>query len=220
MTKVLVVNGSPRGNRSHSRRLVQVFVEHYRQLSPCATFKYREIGQGNIPHIAEDWIAAAFTKEENRTPEMKVVLKLSDELIDELIWADVIVAGVPMYNWSVPSSFKAYIDQIMRIDRTWKFASGEPDGVYQGLLLNKEMYLISSRGDFGYEKGGHNQHMNFQSNYLKTVLGIMGIADVKEVILENEEFGGESFQNSLLKAENRIKELASKVNKVSYCLTV
>ena len=112
-----------------------------------------------------------------------------------------------MYNWSVPSGFKAYMDQVVRIGRTWTFESGKPDGVYVGLLNNKKMYLISVRGDYGYEKGGHNEHMNFQSTYVKSVFGIMGIHDVSEVILENGEYGGEQFSQSVQKAEGQISAL-------------
>ena len=207
MKNVLILNGSPRGERSQSRRLVSIFIDQWKTHYFTDILKYREIGQANIPHITEDWIAAAFTTPNQRTPAMKKALRFSDELVDELHWADVIIAGVPMYNWSIPSSFKAYIDQVMRIGRTWKFESGQPDGVYVGLLENKKMYLISARGDYGYEKGGHNAHLNFQSTYLKTVFGIMGIRDVSEVILENEEYGGKQFSDSIVKAEERIEKL-------------
>ena len=207
MKNVLVLNGSPRGDRSHSRRLVQLFLQRWSEEHPSDTIQYREVGKGNLPHVSEEWIAAAFTSPEKRTPKMQQDLALSDQLVDELHWADVIVMGVPMYNWSVPSSFKAYMDQVMRIGRTWKFESGQPDGVYVGLLRQKKLYLISVRGDYGYEPGGHNAHMNFQSNYVKMVFGIMGITDVAEVVLENEEYGGEQFAHSIQKAEQRIISL-------------
>ncbi|MEM1135129.1 MAG: NAD(P)H-dependent oxidoreductase [Bacteroidota bacterium] len=207
MRKILIVNGSPRGGRSQSRRLVEIFVIKWKEQYPTDIIKFREVGQGNLPHVSEEWIAGAFTNPENRTEKMNQALALSDKLVDELHWADVIVMGVPMYNWSVPSGFKAYMDQVMRIGRTWKFESGKPDGVYVGLLNDKKMYLISVRGDYGYEKGGINEHMNFQSTYVKRVFGIMGIHDVSEVILENEEYGGEQFSNSVQKAEERIIEV-------------
>jgi FMN-dependent NADH-azoreductase len=210
MANILVLNGSPRGDRSHSRKLVTRFTEAWKEKKSNDQVYYREIGRATIPHVTENWIAAAFTTPTNRSEEMNAALKLSDELVDELIQADIIVAGVPMYNWSVPSSFKAYIDQVMRIGRTWTFASGVPDGVYKGLLLNKKLFLISARGDFGYEPGGHNEKMNFHNNYLKTVFGIMGITDVEEVILENEEFGGERFEKSIQKAQNHIDQLMQK----------
>lgn len=210
MRKVLVVNGSPRGDRSHSRRLVQLFIDQWTAFNPKDIFRYREVGKGNLPHISEDWIAAAFTSPRDRTAEMKEALGLSDRLVDELLWADIIIAGVPMYNWSVPSSFKAYMDQVMRIGRTWKFESGKPDGIYVGLLEKKEMYLVSARGDYGYEPNGHNAHMNFQSNYVKLVFGIMGVEDIREIVLENEEYGGEQFSHSIKKAEGRIQQLLSK----------
>lgn len=219
MKNILIVNGSPRGDRSHSRRLVELFVNQWQLQNPADLLKYREVGRANLPHISEDWIAAAFTPPAERTLKMKVCLSKSDELVDELLWADVLIMGVPMYNWSVPSSFKAYMDQVMRIGRTWTFESGVPDGVYKGLLENKKMYLVSSRGDFGYEKEGHNEHMNFQSTYVKLVFGIMGIKDVEEVILENEEYGGEQFSESIKKAEKRIKSMlrAGGVKEITTC---
>jgi FMN-dependent NADH-azoreductase len=92
--------------------------------------------------LPEDWIASAFIKVEDRTIENQQPLLLSNTLASELEAADVYVIGTPMYNWSIPSSLKAYIDQIMRINETWRFESGEPDGNYVGLLKNKTLYFI------------------------------------------------------------------------------
>jgi len=84
----------------------------------------------------------------------------------------------------------------MRINETWRFRSGKPDGDYEGLLENGKMFILSSRGDTGYEKNEKNQHMNFQTTYLKFAFGIMGIVDVSVMSLDNEEYGGEIFGNS------------------------
>lgn len=101
-----------------------------------------------------------------------------------------------MYNWSIPSGLKAYIDQIMRINETWKFRSGVPDGDYVGLLENKKMFLLSSRGDTGYGENEKKEHMNFQITYLKFVFGVMGLRDITTISLDNEEFGGDIFETS------------------------
>ncbi len=93
-------------------------METWKQAHPSDTVTYRDLGHNPIPHLEEPWIAAAFTPPEQRTPELWQAIKFSDLLVDELLAADIYVLGVPMYNFSVPSSFKAYIDQIVRIGRT------------------------------------------------------------------------------------------------------
>ena len=117
-------------------------------------------------------------------------------MVKELKENDIYVIATPMYNWSIPSGLKAYIDQIMRINETWKFKSGMPDGQYVGLLENKKLFILSSRGDTGYGENEKNSHMNFQTTYLRFVFGILGVTDVSIISLDNEEFGGELFENS------------------------
>jgi len=207
MRNILVLNTSPRGQRSQSRKLVQLFIDRWRQLFPEDKIGFREVGQSKIPHITEEWIGAAFSAPDQRSEEEKQALSLSDELVAEFIAADIYIVGVPMHNWSIPSGFKAYIDQLMRINRTWKFKSGKPDGEYVGLLRNKKMFLIATSGDFGYQQGGINHHMNFQTPYLKTVFNIMGIRDITEITLENEEYGGKAFQESIEKTHSAIEQL-------------
>lgn len=207
MKKVLVINASPRGTRSHSRKLTQLFIQKWQSSYSADQILYREVGQANIPHVTETWISGAFIPPIQHTQVQKEALALSDELVDEFKAADVYVIGVPMYNWSIPSGFKAYIDQLMRFNKTWTFESGRPDGKYVGLVNHKKMYILASRGDAGYNTGAHNAHMNFQTPYLKTVFGIMGIKDITEVTLENEEYGGETFQASLAKTHQKIDNL-------------
>jgi FMN-dependent NADH-azoreductase len=207
MKTILVLNTSPRTERSQSRRLTSVFLKKWQEHFPGDKIIFRELGTTDIPHISEKWIAAAFSAPDKHTPHIKEILSLSDKLVEEFLAADIYVVGVPMFNWSIPSGFKAYIDHIMRINRTWKFASGKPDGNYEGLVKGKKMYLISTRGDFGYQKGEHNNHMNFQTPYIRTVFGIMGVTDITEIVLENEEYGGVTFQKSIEKTEAEIELL-------------
>jgi FMN-dependent NADH-azoreductase len=83
-----------------------------------------------------------------------------------------------MYNWSIPSALKAYIDQILRVNETWKFNPANMQNPYIGLLENKTLFLLLSRGAQGYKKGEYNEHMDFQSTYLKTVFNIIEISNI------------------------------------------
>ena len=192
----MVVNSSLRDKKSSSRALTKAFVETWSRNYPDDTYIYREVGLASIPPITNEWVAASFSKAEDRTEENRRSLELSDILVSELKEASVYVIGAPMYNWSILSGLKSYIDQVMRINETWKFRSGVPDGDYVGLLENKKLFILSSRGDNGYAAGERNAHMNFQSSYLKTIFNIMGVSQVEIVSLDNEEYGGELFERS------------------------
>ncbi|SEC69896.1 FMN-dependent NADH-azoreductase [Maribacter dokdonensis] len=205
MNRVLIINASVRNEKSHSRRLTQLFVENWKNKNPKDMFSYREVGLKDIPPINEKWISSAFIKPDERTKENQSGVQFSDELIKEFKMHNVYVLGTPMYNWSIPSGLKSYIDQLMRINETWKFRSGQPDGDYVGLLENKKMFILSSRGDTGYGKNEKNEHMNYQTTYLKFVFGIMGIDDISIFSLDNEEFGGEIFEKSKRDIYQRIE---------------
>lgn len=207
MKKILVLNASPREERSHSRKLTDVFVEYYKGYHPESSIKFRDLGKSNIPHVNEKWIAGAFKSEEDRTPEEIEALRFSKELINELKDADVIVLGSPMYNWSIPSSLKAYIDQVLRVNETWLVNREDIENPYIGLLKNKSLFLLLSRGAQGYEKGEYNEHMNFQSSYLRTVFNIIGITDIQEVSIGGEAFDSHTFELSIKKSHDKVKEL-------------
>ena len=207
MNKVLIINASVRREKSHSRKLTQLFKDNWERKNPKDHFTYREVGLEQIPPINEEWIASAFIKPSERTKENQSGVAFSNELIKEFKEHNIYVLGTPMYNWSIPSGLKSYIDQLMRINETWKFRSGKPDGDYVGILENKKMFILSSRGDTGYGENEKNEHMNFQTTYLKFVFGIMGIKDVSIISLDNEEFGGEIFENSKKEIYQRIGQM-------------
>nr|WP_297788693.1 NAD(P)H-dependent oxidoreductase [uncultured Allomuricauda sp.] len=207
MNKILIINASVRKERSHSRKLTQLFKENWQKKHPNDLFTHREVGLEAIPPINEKWIASAFVQPSERTQENQSGVALSDALVKEFKAHDIYVLGTPMYNWSIPSGLKAYIDQLMRINETWKFRSGKPDGDYVGMLENKKMFILSSRGDTGYGENEKNEHMNFQTTYLKFVFGIMGIRDISIISLDNEEFGGELFENSKKEIYKKIEQI-------------
>lgn len=203
MCKVLVINASARTERSLSRQLTEIFTANWIEKYPNDSIAYRDIGQQDIPHVTEKWIASAFKPAEFRGDEDEQVLKISNELIAELKDADVVVLGTPMYNWSVPSVLKAYIDQILRVNETVLVNKMTPENPYTGLLSDKRAYLLMVRGNAGYDPGEFYEHMDFQTNYLKTVFSIIGIKDVELVSANGIDIGSSSWGE----AGEKIKKL-------------
>ncbi|WP_254412655.1 FMN-dependent NADH-azoreductase [Dyadobacter diqingensis] len=207
MKKVLVINSSARMLNSQSRKLTEIFVEHWKSIHVNPVIRFRELGNADVPHINQGWIAAAFKPEAARSEQEIQALKTSDVYISELREADVIVIAAPMYNWSVPSALKAYIDQILRVNETWKINPANQQNPYIGLLENKTLLLLLTRGAQGYEKGEYNEHMNFQSTYLKTVFNIIGVSDIHVIAVNGASFDGEKFQQSIDTSHQNIRNL-------------
>lgn len=206
MKKLLVINASARVSRSHSRGLTDTFTEHWKNANPGSDITFRELGTANVPHMTEHWISAAFKPEAQRTVEDLKVLEISTAYVSELHNADVIVIGSPMYNWSIPSPLRAYIDQVMRINETWRPNPSDKQNPYLGLLQNKTLVLLLSRGSAGYEQGEHNQHMNYQSTYLKTVFHIMGIHDIHLIAVNGTSGDSGELTNSIAVSSQIIKD--------------
>jgi FMN-dependent NADH-azoreductase len=208
MPSILHLDSSARAGRSdrdahgsHTRRLSASFVERWHASRPHDPIVRRDLGLDPPALISGDWIHAAFTPPERREPWMHEALAHSDTLVDELLAADLIVAGIPMYNFNVPAAFKAYIDQIVRVGRTFGFdrsRNGEP---YWPLLagLGKKLVVLSSRGDYGYADRLHAS--NHVEPSVRTAFAYMGIIDVASVAIEYDEFGGDRLQYSIERAE-------------------
>jgi FMN-dependent NADH-azoreductase len=170
--------------------MTREFVQQWKQRYPNDAIAYRDVGRNLIPHVDEAWITAAFSLPEQYTPQLQKAIRLSDQLVDEFLAADIYVIGVPMYNFSVPSEFKAYIDQIVRIGRTVDVEPSDTGNVYRPLVLGKKMFIIEARGDSGFQPGGRYETMNYHDPYLVTVFGFLGITDITFVHVENDELGG------------------------------
>lgn len=209
MKRILALQASPRNERSHSRRLAEAFLQASVAEQGDVEVVRREVGQGNLPHVSEDWIAAAFHPEPaNRPAHLQAALALSDELVDELFAADRLVIATPMYNFGIPSGLKAWVDQVIRIGRTFDFTPDDPASQYKPRVLGKKALIVTTRGDRGYGPGGPNAHLNHADDYLRVVLGFMGITDVTVIAVENDEFGGLAFADSYRAAEQALAQLA------------
>lgn len=194
---------------SHTRRLTSRFVARWRAARASDLVLERDVGLAPPGFVTGRWIHAAFTAPNAREPWMHEVLAQSDALVDELISADLVVIGVPMYNFSVPAQLKAYIDNIVRVGRTFGFdrtREGEP---YWPLLAEqgKQLVLLSARGDYGYDAGERIAHMNHVEPSLRTAFRYIGITDVRSVAVEYDEYGGERLAGSIARAEADIDAL-------------
>lgn len=200
MTHILHLDASARGDASHSRQISGEFVQAWLQAHPGDTVTYRDLGHQAIPHVWEEFIGAMYTPADSRTPAQVEALKLSDELIGELQAADVYVFGIPMYNFTIPSVFKAYIDQVVRAGVTFNPAN------YQGLLQNKKMFVITARGGGGYGPGEAREAYNVQDPAIRNAFGLAGVVD-QTFIHVNNTARGEEKDASLAAAREQIKEL-------------
>ena len=222
MTTLLHLDASARGGRSdlhrfgsHTRRLSARFVDRWHATHPADDVLYRDIGQRPPTPVDGSWIHAAFTPEPSRASWMCQRLGESDALIDELLAADLIVAGVPMYNFGVPSGFKAYIDNIVRVGRTFGFDRSRTGAPYWPLLDDKPrtLVLLSSRGDYGYDAGGRIAAMNHVEPAVRTAFGYIGVTDVRMVAVEYDEFGGDRLAASLHAAEAAVDALVDELQR-------
>jgi FMN-dependent NADH-azoreductase len=226
MTTLLHIDSSARPGRSgidargsHTRRLTARFVQRWRQMEPSVNVIYRDVGLSPPAPVSGDWIRAAFTPEHARDASMCQVLATSDELVEELIAADVIIAGVPMYNFGPPAQFKAYIDNIVRVGKTFGFdrsRNGEP---YWPLLAEqgKRLVILSSRGDYGYDAGERIADRNHVEASVRTAFAYIGITQSWSVAVEYDEFGDERLLASMTKAEQDVDRLVSKLTRSSPC---
>ena len=200
MTQILHIDSSPRAERSHSRQLTRTFVETLLSSHPDASVVYHDLGHNPVPHVDEPWIAAAYSDPATHTPELQNALAVSNQLVDELLASDIIVIGAPMHNYSISSTLKAYIDQIVRVGRTFT-----PQ--YEGLATGKKAFILCARGGGGYGSGEQMEHANFQDPYLKFVFGVIGITDITflhdEKTLSNES----DLESSLQKAQEIAKSV-------------
>jgi FMN-dependent NADH-azoreductase len=209
-TSVLHINSSARtSDRSLTRALGITFLKAWKEMEPGVKVVRRDVGADPIPPIDERWIAAAFTEPGERSRAMNERLRLSDELIDEVIDANLIVIGAPMYNYGPPASLKGWIDQVARIGRTFSFDLSRGDFPIEPLLKDKKLVVLSSRGEFGFEPGGVRGSSNALDVALTSCAHYWGVApqDIYKITIEYQEFKDERHKRSLKQAHQQAREL-------------
>jgi len=195
---VLKIDASARRTGSISRHLTNHIVEKLARDEAINSLTTRDLADG-LPLLDENWIGANFTPSDERGAEQLATLALSDELVDELEAADVIVIGLPMYNFSTPASFKAWIDLVARVGRTFQYTENGPEGQ----LKNKRVIISISTGGTPLGSG-----MDFSSAYVRFVFSFMGIEDVTFIhadkVGQTQDQALESNQGSISSAIGKI----------------
>ena len=170
MPRLLVVETSPRGDYSISRGLTRRFVTAWTHAHPDGQVTDRDLMETDLPFVTAPWLQAYFTPAERHSPEMKEALRLSDELVAELLAADDLVIATPVYNYNVPAALKAWIDHIVRKGLTLGM-----DG--SGLVKGKKATVLIASGGV-YTEGSPIRDRDIATRYLQLILGVIGIDEV------------------------------------------
>lgn len=202
MKKLLQINASLFSGNGQSTRMSDQFVAAWREAHPDGQVTLRDLGADPVPHLTAQRFGALIAKPEERNAEQQVVVDFSDALIDEIRNADVIAFGLPMYNFGVPSSLKAYFDHIARAGVTFRYTEKGPEG----LLTGKKVYVFAARG--GVYSG---TALDTQTGYVRDFLRFIGLTDVEFVYAEGLNMGDASKQSALSNAETAIQQLISPV---------
>lgn len=172
---ILFLQSSPLGSDSYSQRIADSVLNELKAQYRRTKFVLRDLSEDSPPHINRESITAASSQLQEQTAEQKKTLALSDELTSELINADIIVIAVPIYNFGIPSTLKAWIDHVVRRGRTFSDTTSGP----KGLLHNKRAILILAGGDLHSESSA--SLLDLHEPYLRAVLEFIGITDVEVV---------------------------------------
>jgi len=208
MTTLLHIDASAQTDRSISRKLSAKFIETWQSERPNDKVIRRDLSITPPGFVTGEWIAACFTAEEQRTPEMVAVLKESDELISELEDADIIVLGTPMYNYGMPAVLKAWVDRVIRIGKTFSFDLNRGDFPLEPILEGKTLVALTSKGEFGFAPGGMREHMNFLDGHIEAVAHYLGLSDRYFLHSEYQEFSDVRHESSRRDAESDTVKLA------------
>jgi FMN-dependent NADH-azoreductase len=173
MPTLLHLDVSPRGDFSISRQLSRAGVAAWKSKNPTGKVIERDLTKTEMTFVDLEWIMGAFSPPDQMTDQHKSALAISDTLIAELLAADEIIIGTPMYNFTVPAVLKAWIDHVVRAGKTFQYGASGPEGLAKGRKL---IVAVASGGK--YDKGSPTESYNHEIPYLRAILGFIGITDI------------------------------------------
>ena len=200
MNTLLKINASLFSANGQSSQLTERFAAAWQASHPGSRIVERDLAANPVPHLDGARFMAFLAKPEERSAEQQAVVDFSDALIAELRAADVIVIGLPMYNFGIPSQLKAYFDHIARAGVTFRYTANGPEG----LITGKKVYVLATRG--GVYAG---TPQDSQTAYVRDFLGFIGITDVEFIYAEGLNMGDESKHTALAQAHQAIAELTA-----------
>jgi FMN-dependent NADH-azoreductase len=193
MATLLEIKSSIFGDNGNSSQLVNDFVQQWRVKNADGTVISHDLSNENVPHLDATRVGALFSEAESRTADQQAVIDFSDSLIKEINAADVIVIGVPMYNFGIPSALKAYFDHIARAGVTFKYTDTGP----VGLIEDKPVYIIAARGG-----QYHGTPADMQTGYVTNFLNFIGLKNINFIYAEKLNMGGKD--EAFVEAKNQI----------------
>ncbi|MEP3350328.1 MAG: NAD(P)H-dependent oxidoreductase [Marinomonas sp.] len=218
MKKILHIDSSVRRTdnetasyNSISKGFGRYFIDLWMNKNHQSVVTYRDLSLTPPNFICQDWIAAAFTAEAERTPSQKSILAQSDVYLEEVTKADLIVITAPMYNYGMPAILKAWFDQIMRVNKTFSFDLSRGDFPVEPVLSGKIVVLLTSCGEFGFGAGGVREQMNHLGPHIKELSKYLGASCFYEIGSEYQEFSDDRYAMSLEKAKQAIFELVERL---------
>lgn len=204
MSNLLLITSSLFGDQSKSTQIANEFVDTWRRVHPDTVVTRRELTPTSMPHLSLDALGALMTPAERRTAEQAQSVAFGDRLIEELEAADTIVVAVPMYNFSIPSTLKAWIDHVARAGRTFRYTAAGPEG----LLKGKKVFIVTGRGGF-YAGDSPAKVLDFQEPYLRGVLGFLGLDEVNFIHVEGLKVSAAAAEQGIARARDAIAALAT-----------
>ncbi|MDV9033456.1 FMN-dependent NADH-azoreductase [Pseudomonas sp. RAC1] len=199
MSRVLIVESSARQQDSVSRQLTRDFTRQWQAAHPADTLALRDLALNPVPHLDADLLGGWMKPEAQRSAAEVQALLRSNELTDELLAADVLVLAAPMYNFTIPSTLKAWLDHVLRAGITFKYTPTGP----QGLLSGKRAIVLTARG--GIHAGASSDH---QEPYLRQVMAFIGIHDVTFIHAEGLNMSGDFHEQGLNQAKAKLAAVA------------
>jgi len=200
MKTLLLITSSIYADAGQSTLLAQRYVSAWRESNPGSKVLVRDLAREPVPHMDAARFGAFLSRPDERTAEQQHVLNYSDKLIDELRRADVIVVGLPMYNFAIPSTLKAYFDHIARAGVTFRYTDKGP----VGLLTGKEVVVFAARG--GVYVG---TPLDTQTSYVRDFFAFLGMKQVKFIYAEGLAMGEERKHSTLAEAHAAIERLVA-----------
>ena len=195
---ILQINTSARGADSISTQLANALVQRLKEANPNARLHIRDLAQEPQPTLDASALQALFTPSEQRSAEQQARIAIDDESIAQVQAADVLVIGVPMYNFGIPAQLKSWFDAIARAGVTFRYTENGPEG----LLKGKKVYLTLARG--GMYRDTPNDS---QAPYLKTILGFLGMTDIEWIYAEGLAMGADAADKAICEANTQIEGL-------------
>ncbi len=200
MPSILQVNASLFSGEGQSFKLTEQFVKKFQEQNPETTVTNRDLAASPIPHLDATMFQGFMLPAEQRNEKQTLATRLSDQLIQEIHDADILVIGLPMYNYSIPSTMKSWFDHIARAGITFRYTANGPEG----LLKGKKAYILAARG--GMYQG---TPFDTQTDFIRHFLGFIGIDDVQFIYAEGLAMGDESRDQALTDAAKTIEQLVA-----------